>query len=1348
MATYNPPTENLPIFDDSVFQHNNQPLTIAYANNHYLQYPTAQGTENLLDINVAGDATFSNPITTHSNIILDTAGRHIEYPDLTIQESAYTGGTAGTYTSTNITLDANGKISAISSGNPIPSSIVVSSTNTSSPLYPVLTNASGSSQSLSIDTTAPAMTFVPSTGTLSTAILNANTSVNYPDSTVQTSAFTGAGLLSGSYTNTNITVNNQGKITALANGSSSGSSNATTVDITTTDSASILYPILAGVGTTQTLYADNITTPLSYVPFTGLLSTKTMTTTNDINVNGVKIGSNGLVQTTILGAGNAGNTSVSTGGYNTMIGNASGSSMTTGIVNTLIGQNSGSSITTAINNTTIGASCGSNITTGGYNTMIGSQSGNNITGTSGNTCIGYNANVGTGLSTSTAIGYNASCTASNTIQLGRSTDNVNCPNTLSVTGIITATGGLSGNSSTATSAGTCTGNSATATNISSGNAGDLLYQSGASATAKLPIGASTYVLTSNGSIPQWTAPAVITTPTLANVLLASNSAGSTSINMNNQSITNPSDITFASTVNIPSSSNQCNVDIGYNNLTNASLANNNTNIAIGSSIMNGVMTSAAQGNIAFGQQSLQSVTSGNNNLAIGQLTLTGITTGTNNVGIGYQVGQSVSTSSGNTIIGGQAGSFVTNQSNNTCIGKSANVSSTAIANATAIGYNSIATASNQVRIGTSANTVSIPASTTTFDNAITQTNSASAITLAGQLTANNLITANSNLTIGNSNPVINSTSGTNPLQLQGGGGQGVNIIVDNSAFTTTFNANGNVTFPNTVNATTFVGALSGNASSATTTSTITTTSDNTLGSYYIPFTKTSAGASKTLYIDDTITPFTYNPSTSKLAINDMYLWKGLFPADNSFSIGNNTTLTTITASGLARDNIGIGNNTLMNITTGSGNCCFGSTTGNSITTGASNACIGGGAGAGNTTGSNNTFCGSFSGTSSVMTSDNNTCVGYLTGATNTIGFNNTYLGASADANANNYSNSTAVGTGAIITASNQIVLGRSTETLVVPNSSLTITNATPSITTTGTGNLNLSTLIGTGGNVVLASRGTTGITVQPATIINALSTQFQNAITLSNSTPSILTIGTGSLSINTPVTTGGNVVIGSQTISNITATPTNITFGTATNYQGNNMTGAGVIQAYTATDIVLRTPAASTNSIKISPLSVDALVVSSAGVATFTNSPILPITAPTNTANQLGYIQTKVSSLTGSITSGTYQSLVSGGFSLTAGIYSLQIYIQNTITAVAGSVTSMLVGLSTSNTAFVGGSNNYAMGCTSIPAVAGFIVGNYHTVFIVTATTTYYIGETLVYTSIVPTHSAAGTSYVQITRIG
>jgi hypothetical protein len=69
------------------------------------------------------------------------------------------------------------------------------------------------------------------------------------------------------------------------------------------------------------------------------------------------------------------------------------------------------------------------------------------------------------------------------------------------------------------------------------------------------------------------------------------------------------------------------------------------------------------------------------------------------------------------------------------------------------------------------------------------------------------------------------------------------------------------------------------------------------------------------------------------------------------------------------------------------------------------------------------------------TGANNTALGYqagYAGTANTLGSNNTYIGYQAQANANNYSNSTAIGAGAVITGNNQVVLGTTTETVIIP----------------------------------------------------------------------------------------------------------------------------------------------------------------------------------------------------------------------------------------------------------------------------------------------------------------------------
>ena len=64
----------------------------------------------------------------------------------------------------------------------------------------------------------------------------------------------------------------------------------------------------------------------------------------------------------------------------------------------------------------------------------------------------------------------------------------------------------------------------------------------------------------------------------------------------------------------------------------------------------------------------------------------------------------------------------------------------------------------------------------------------------------------------------------------------------------------------TINATTF----SGTTTNATN---VLVTSDNTNGTYYIPFTKTSGTGNKLLYIDDIPSSLSYNPITSTLTAN-------------------------------------------------------------------------------------------------------------------------------------------------------------------------------------------------------------------------------------------------------------------------------------------------------------------------------------------------------------------------------------------------------------------------------------------------------------------------------------------------
>lgn len=116
-------------------------------------------------------------------------------------------------------------------------------------------------------------------------------------------------------------------------------------------------------------------------------------------------------------------------------------------------------------------------------------------------------------------------------------------------------------------------------------------------------------------------------------------------------------------------------------------------------------------------------------------------------------------------------------------------------------------------------------------------------------------------------------------------------------------------------------------------------------------------------------------------------------------------------------NTAIGSAAYFGTASGSHNAALGYASLYNCTTGSNNTAIGSGALQNNTTGSQNIAIGRNAGNA---------------GTANTTGSNNTYLGYLAQANANNYNDSTALGTGAIITGSNQVVLGRASEKVVIP----------------------------------------------------------------------------------------------------------------------------------------------------------------------------------------------------------------------------------------------------------------------------------------------------------------------------
>jgi hypothetical protein len=223
--------------------------------------------------------------------------------------------------------------------------------------------------------------------------------------------------------------------------------------------------------------------------------------------------------------------------------------------------------TSAITSGTLG------VTRGGTGTATSPTSGQILVGTSGGTYVPYTLATGTGISTTTGSG---------TLQI----------NNTGVTSLVAGTNiSVSGATGAVTVAVTGTVAAATtATNLSGGAAGSLPYQTGSGATSMLALGTTNYVLTAGSSAPQWTAQSSLsvgsaTTATNAtNVGTTAVSAGTTlyptfvSATSGNNPIDVSTGLTFNASTNTLTTTTFAGALSG--NATTATTATNATNSAI------------------------------------------------------------------------------------------------------------------------------------------------------------------------------------------------------------------------------------------------------------------------------------------------------------------------------------------------------------------------------------------------------------------------------------------------------------------------------------------------------------------------------------------------------------------------------------------------------------------------------------------------------------------------------------------------------------------------------------------------------------------------------------------------
>lgn len=250
MSVYNPPIENVPIFDSALFRDTNteSSLTVAQADKRYLRFPLAQGDEALLNTTVSGTLGVSGVTTLNEEAIIQTSHGVTNLQSLRIRDTVSSQSMVFNPNAVNNTyngiVEASDAVITTSNNN---NALVLTNTNSTT------TNGIRISRTKTVIGNGGAGTDIPSNNiTFDNSALNSIT-INS----------TGTVLM-----NNNLTLPTAGAILTVGSaGSGSLQMDFTTVGagrfITTTVGGSTTIPILPNSGTGSSVRTHNSSDPLN-----------------------------------------------------------------------------------------------------------------------------------------------------------------------------------------------------------------------------------------------------------------------------------------------------------------------------------------------------------------------------------------------------------------------------------------------------------------------------------------------------------------------------------------------------------------------------------------------------------------------------------------------------------------------------------------------------------------------------------------------------------------------------------------------------------------------------------------------------------------------------------------------------------------------------------------------------------------------------------------------------------------------------------------------------------------------------------------------------------------------------